>query len=319
MNKRLRLGIGAALTIVVIFFVVRALVSQWDSVERFDWQFRPLWLLASAGLVWFDFVLLFHLWRMQLSSISGQRIRFSSAYRISVLANLGKYIPGKVWAVAGMVYLLAGEGVSTQAALVSTALHQAFMLIPGAIFISVVLGTQIWGDFPAPAIAIGLGLSLLALCPPVFSRLLNFGLKTFGRPETNYRLSFARAFLFFWAYILAWVTYGASFWCMTIGLGLPPGPFWTVVAAYGAAYLIGFVALFAPGGLGVREGILTVVLAPYLPVGLSAAVAVISRFWMTIVELAGLVPVAFGYGRPERAGGPDTGVERIPHQDERTR
>jgi len=296
----LKLLLGATLTLVVCYFVARTVYLQWDSIRGFRWHLRIGWLLLSAGLVWLDFVLLFQLWRVLLNIVSGRRISFGSAYRISVLANLGKYIPGKVWAVMGMVYLLKDEGVPTPAALVSTALHQAFTIVPGAVLISVILGAGVWGHLPVAAVIAGLAVSVTILYPPLFSKLLNLGLRIFRRPTITFQLSFARAFVLFWAYILAWIIYGAAFWAMTLGLGLPPGPFWPVAAAYGAAYLIGFLALFAPGGLGVREGMLTVLLAPYLPPGLSAAVAVMSRFWMTIVELAGLIPVAGGLGKPKR-------------------
>ncbi|MEW5702542.1 MAG: lysylphosphatidylglycerol synthase domain-containing protein [Candidatus Zixiibacteriota bacterium] len=292
--------VGALLTLTVCFFVARALYTQWDVVRSYQWRLGVGWLLLSAVLAWLDIVLLVALWRYMIGRVSGRAIRLGSAYRISVLANLGKYIPGKLWSVMGMVYLLKHEGVPTPGALAATALHQAFTIVPGAVFVSVVLGAGVWGHLPVAAVVIGLAVSVVILYPPFFSKLLNFGLRLFRRPPITFQLSFAAAFVLFWAYILAWVLYGTSFWCMTLGLGLPPGPFWPVVAAYGAAYLIGFLALFAPGGLGVREGILAVVLAPYLPPGLSVAVAVMSRFWMTIVELTGLIPVAGGFGKSRR-------------------
>lgn len=304
-KRRLRVLIGAILTVVVCVIVGRTLVDQWDAIVAYDWQIKPLWLLASAIILWIDYVMLFHLWRLLLESVWGHRLSFPVTYRVSMLANLGKYIPGKVWTVAGVVYLLAEEDVPPGPALVSSALHQAFTLIPGAVFITYVLGVRIWGDFSVVAVTIGLAMGVLVLYPPIFRWCLNTGLRLIGRPTIDFKLSFVRAFTLFWVYIWAWVMYGASFWCMTLGLGLPAGPFWEVTAGYGAAYLVGFLALFAPGGLGVREGMLTVILAPYLPVGLAVAVAVVSRFWMTVVELAGLIPVAFGYGKRDQVPNPE--------------
>jgi hypothetical protein len=60
-----------------------------------------------------------------------------------------------------------------------------------------------------------------------------------------------------------------------------------VVAAYAAAYAVGFLALLTPAGLGVREGILVIALAPVLPAGPALVVALLSRLWMMLVELAG--------------------------------
>ena len=59
------------------------------------------------------------------------------------------------------------------------------------------------------------------------------------------------------------------------------------VAAYAAAYAAGFLALLTPAGLGIREGVLVVALAPVLPAGPALVVALVSRLWMMLVELAG--------------------------------
>jgi uncharacterized membrane protein YbhN (UPF0104 family) len=62
-------------------------------------------------------------------------------------------------------------------------------------------------------------------------------------------------------------------------------------AVLAAAVAIGFMALFAPGGLGVREGIIALFLAsfPAFPAPLPSAIAVGYRVVMTISEL-----IAFG-------------------------
>ena len=88
----------------------------------------------------------------------------------------------------------------------------------------------------------------------------------------------------------------AVYWAVT---GLAFAPWWPastpwprptsrlVVAAYAAAYAAGFLALLTPAGLGVREGVLVVALAPVLPAGPALVVALVSRVWMMLVELAG--------------------------------
>jgi uncharacterized membrane protein YbhN (UPF0104 family) len=97
--------------------------------------------------------------------------------------------------------------------------------------------------------------------------------------------------------MMTWIVYGASFWCMLRGVGITPGGFWETIAAFSGAYLLGFLALFAPGGLGVREGALAVLLAPQIGPGLAGVIAVGSRLWMTLLELTQLIPLAFGLGR----------------------
>ena len=49
---------------------------------------------------------------------------------------------------------------------------------------------------------------------------------------------------------------------------------------------LGLLALFAPGGLGVREWILLIILGPVTDPGISAIVVVLARVLSTLVELA---------------------------------
>jgi uncharacterized membrane protein YbhN (UPF0104 family) len=63
-----------------------------------------------------------------------------------------------------------------------------------------------------------------------------------------------------------------------------------------AGYLAGWVAVFVPGGLGVREGVYALLLAEVVPGPVAAAVAILSRLWLTAVELLVAILLALRYG-----------------------
>ena len=70
-------------------------------------------------------------------------------------------------------------------------------------------------------------------------------------------------------------------------LGSAAGATSSYIAIYAASYIIGFLALFSPGGVVVRESALV---AGMVRLGLASqpdafAVAVASRLWLTVVEL----------------------------------
>jgi uncharacterized membrane protein YbhN (UPF0104 family) len=89
-------------------------------------------------------------------------------------------------------------------------------------------------------------------------------------------------------YALYWAVTGLAFAALVASLyPLAPGDVPVVVAAFAAAYAAGFLALLTPAGLGVREGVLVVALASVLPAGPALVVALLSRVWMMLVELAG--------------------------------
>jgi hypothetical protein len=49
--------------------------------------------------------------------------------------------------------------------------------------------------------------------------------------------------------------------------------------------MTGFVVIFAPGGLGVREGMMTLLLRSFIPTPLAIAISFIARVWMTLFEI----------------------------------
>ena len=59
---------------------------------------------------------------------------------------------------------------------------------------------------------------------------------------------------------------------------------------------MGILAIFAPSGLGVREGIIVAGLMLIMPEGEAMIISVVSRLWQTIPELL-LVVLAFLYSR----------------------
>lgn len=277
---------------VVAFFLVRSIFAQWDAVARYRWSLHWEWLLLSAGLVWIDFVILILLWRMILVRIGKHRLPFRTAYRVWFLSNFGKYLPGKVWTVMGMVYLLKAEGYSAAPVLVSAVLNQALSILSGLILSLVILGAGALGGIPIwVLIAIGL-LAVAVLYPPLLQRTINVGLHLVRREPVEIPLPFGTIAFMFLIYLGTWIAYGGAFWLLLIGIGIhPTGSFMEVVAIFAASYLLGFLALFVPGGLGVREGALAVLAGRYLPIGLAAPVAVLSRIWLTVTELLGAIPL----------------------------
>jgi hypothetical protein len=78
---------------------------------------------------------------------------------------------------------------------------------------------------------------------------------------------------------------------MSFGMALDP---LLGLSVFPAAYLLGYLALFAPAGVGVREGFLIAFLHPILgPVG--AFLAVAARLWTTLVELVPALALAGSY------------------------
>jgi hypothetical protein len=68
-----------------------------------------------------------------------------------------------------------------------------------------------------------------------------------------------------------------------------------IAGAVAASYLAGYLVLFAPAGIGVREGAMTGLLAaiPVIPLSAAVLISMLSRIWFTLAELLPLVVAPF--------------------------
>ena len=87
-------------------------------------------------MVFAAYAVLIEAWRRVVLSM-GERLPFGTAARIWFLASLGKYIPGKVWAVAGAAVLAQRAGVDPAVAVAGALMLQALALASGAVAVAV--------------------------------------------------------------------------------------------------------------------------------------------------------------------------------------
>ncbi len=147
-----------------------------------------------------------------------------------------------------------------------------------------------------PALAAGAALLVLAIAsaagigvvlwPPVARRLLRAGDAEAATAPGPGTMALAIA-----ANTTAWVGYGVALWCLARGvLAAVALPLGAAVGAFTASYLAGLLALFAPGGLVVREALFIVLLQPVLGLPRATALALASRLLLTVTEVGVALP-----------------------------
>jgi len=91
---------------------------------------------------------------------------------------------------------------------------------------------------------------------------------------------------------LAWVAYGFAFWLFGRALfGAEAPHMWLAGTAYVSSYLLGLIAVFAPGGIVVREGAMVVQLSSAIGSDRALVLAVASRLWLVSLEIIGALVV----------------------------
>lgn len=282
--------------VLLVGLAVRTIVVNWQSLraQPIEWSMSPAWIAASVLVVFAAYAVLIEAWRRVVLSM-GERLAFFPAARIWFLASLGKYVPGKVWAVAGAAVLAQRAGVDPAVAVAGALVLQALALTSGAAVVALTAKEALQAVGPAAtpiaaallAVTIG-GLVVLA-SQPLLDRINRFLPSSFPRlravPPGMLALAFGANFL-------AWTAYGVAL--LFLARGLLPGVGLSLSQAVGVftcSYLVGFIALFAPGGLGPRESVFLLMLAGDIGLKPAAGLALASRLLLTGTEVLPAVPL----------------------------
>lgn len=281
---------------VLVGLAVRTVVFNWQSLraQPIEWRFSAGWITASVVVVLASYAVLIEAWRRVVLSL-GEKLAFLTAARIWFLASLGKYIPGKVWAVAGAAVLAQQAGVDPAAAVAGVMVLQALALASGAAVVAVTAHEAFQaigqGVIPIAALVIVLSLAGVALLTSqsLLDRTKRFLPSSWPRLRAILPGKLAAAFF---ANVIAWIGYGVAL--LLLSRGLLPGVDLSLPQAVGVftcAYLVGFVSLFAPAGLGPREAVFLLMLAGDIGIKPAAALALASRLLLTGTEVLPAVPL----------------------------
>ncbi|HYS00340.1 MAG TPA: lysylphosphatidylglycerol synthase domain-containing protein [Gemmatimonadales bacterium] len=277
-------AIQGLVTLAVVGFVVRSIARNWSEFRSLHvtLAIAPAWIAGSVVLVFLTYVMQIESWRRILAGW-GQRIAFGPAARTWSVANLGRYVPGKVWSVAGLVVLAQRAGVAPGPAAASAFVVQAVTLGSAVAVVAAVTPRS------APPLRLALaGLAALATILVLVWRPTAVWLGRLVSPMAPLEpLAPSAVFASTVLTVLSWGTYGAALWMLARGL-IPdaPLPLTTAIGAFTLGYILGLLALFAPGGVGVRELVLVGLLAPSLGSGGAVAVSLASRVLLTLTEAA---------------------------------
>ena len=279
----------AIILILIFYLLFQRIWVDWEKIKQYEFIFNYQNLLISYFIFFVSAIVFSQGWHYVLKCIEpSSQIKKYEAFKIITYSRLAKYIPGKIWGVAGRIYLGAHYNVSKRSLLIGSLLHAAISTISGitlgVFIISLVLNPAYNFFYLLVFPLIGL---VILFNPKYFYQTLNFVIKKIGRkPITRYYHLNKQQLLFLYLQVLlVQILNGTAMFFMMRSFVEAPGNIWLgVVGITVFANVSGFLAVFSPGGIGVREGILTFLMKSYYSVGLAALISLLARFWLIIGE-----------------------------------
>jgi uncharacterized membrane protein YbhN (UPF0104 family) len=224
-------------------------------------------------------------WRALLVDL-GTPLDARAALGVFFLGQLGKYVPGSVFAVAAQMELGRTHGAPRSRVATAGLLFLGVLVASGLLVAAAVLPLTSPAALRSYAWALLLlPVGLVALAPPVLSRLVALLLRVLRRDPLDRPLSRGGVGAALGWALAMWAAYGLHLWLLV--RTQDPGPALLLsIGAYALAWTAGLLVVAAPAGAGVREVALVAALAPALDPGGALAVAVLSRVLMTLGDLA---------------------------------
>ena len=203
-------------------------------------------------------------WLMFTRSLSGRKIPFSAAVPVYTQSNLYKYLPGNVFQYVGRNQLAADMDISHVDVACATILDVLFCVPWTGIISVVLLGgriAELMSKYGRNLLIVAaVGIAVLAAAAIVI-RL------KFRDRVSSYLSRYAKAFskerrpqlLFGIFYYLVHNLVSAAMYFTCLWLIVPQagtGELTALTGAFMFAWIIGFVTPGAPGGIGIREGVM---------------------------------------------------------------
>ena len=292
--RRWKLALAVVFYALLLVFLVKFLRgTDWGQLARL--RFDAIYLIAAIPLSLVPRLLQPLAWGALIEGYGERAPRYAQITRVYATSWLARYIPGKIASIGSKVFLGRGHGISTST-LAATSVAEAALQLSTALAVALAvvalrqggdairLGDDVWLLAAIALIAIS-----LALLPPVFNRLVSGARSLLRVPAVPGigTLSFGTL-----------LASGAIYTVVNAFSGVPvyfvlhamyPAIQPTVIPELTASVLIagamGTLAVFAPAGLGVREGILLLLLDALMPTSVAVAAVVALRLWSAAMDV----------------------------------
>lgn len=285
--KSLALTVGrVAVVLAIAAAVAIAVHSQWPEVRR---TFRELSWLSLAGsllLVVAGMGAAVRAWQHVLAGLD-RPIPAVDAGRCYLVGQLGKYLPGSVWAFVLQMELVRRAGVPRAtgfvAVLVTVGLSTTAALLVGVLGLPAVFSYSAAVGWIVVALV---PLALVCAWPPVLTRLVNLALRLLRRAPLPHPLNLRAVVSCLGWCVASWTLYGASLWLLASNQTIPgAGGLAECIGALALAMTAGVLAVIAPSGIGIREAVVVAALTPYMDAGAALGLALASRLVFTVAEV----------------------------------
>lgn len=293
------LGAKALVVAAIVFAIGSALWKNWPTVARTAADLDFAWLGAAFAICLVYRIVNACGWPLVLGALRFH-LPIGRGVKIWLVSETMRWLPGSIWGFYSRVHEARKAGVPAATASMSLPLELILTIAAWGITAVAGLGSsgvllEWMSHLSAPRLlaaggavaGLGVLVAVLALRFPenrYARKARGFGADLRSVLSAGPRLSYLAAT--FVLFLVLCVVNGLAFYALIRAFTDAAPSMATVIGINSVGWLVGFFAICAPGGLGVREGGMTALLAPLVPLEVAIGSVIVWRLMQIVVEVA---------------------------------
>ena len=247
-----------------------------DTLRAYHYEIDYYYVLMAFGSVLIAQFIASFIW-FRLANSFGLKTPFSETVRIWLLSRFGRYIPGKIPFLLMRINLY--KSVPAETVTLATITEHVSSVAAAFFIVLLSLGDlpEEYGNIPFYWIILIIAAFLVLLKPSILGYLFNKILALFRKAPIQLLPSYKTVIACVLAYTIPIALNGAGLFFVFNALTSVDISYYPIITGlFYASSLIGLLAFFAPGGVGVREGLMMVIFSQFLdePVVIVGAIAI---------------------------------------------
>lgn len=276
--------------VLVVFFMYRFFKRNINDIKDAHVTINIAAFIASLCIYFVYKTTQAFLWHY-ITKLDHCAIDKRTAVTTYLYSTLGKYIPGKVFTLAARFPAYDEQGIPLRKVTICFLLENMCTLF-GAGFLFVIslffFDNSIMSDYKY-LIILAIILFFILINPKILNFFLGYLEKITHKKDLVIEISYFDMVKVVILFILNWIISGIAFYMLVNSfIPIPYSKMLYVGGVFGLAVTIGFFAVFAPSGIGVREAVMIfgfTTMTNLMSPGMAGVIAVVSRLWVSISEL----------------------------------
>ncbi|MBE5958096.1 MAG: hypothetical protein E7254_04440 [Lachnospiraceae bacterium] len=292
----------------VLYYLVRFFKRNISEIREEHIKINWFWFTMAILMYFVYKTTQAFLWHY-ITKLNKCSIKASTAVTTYLYSTLGRYIPGKVFTLAARFPAYDEQGVPMRKVTICFLLENlctlfgaAFLFLISLIFFPrerlLTLIRYVVPNSISDSTAVLVFIAAIAVIVVVFFIMINpkilnffFGIieKITHKKDLIIEINYPDMIKVVICFILNWIICGIGFYMLVNSFNpINASEFLFVGGVYGLAVTVGFFAVFAPSGIGVREWVMIfafTTLTGLMSNGMAGIISVVARLWASVAEL----------------------------------